>query len=530
MENPVSWLATEAPDYRQRESTIHEVAEKLSEALGKEFVSNDPEILSAYSRDFTITPQRRPNVVVLPGSTEDVQQIIRIANTYRVPVYVLTSGFNHAGSCIARRGGIMVDLKRMNRILRIDEESMTATFEPYVRIAVLYEECNKRFAAEDIMLRPANAITYGSACMMSNVLSGGVAFIALKSGSHAETVVSMTFVTPEGEILKTGPSAIPNVGDVPVLGPGPDVGGMFLGAEGNFGICTEMTLKLFTENPWPRDKTFLLQHVDEQEEGLKDVADLFYAVSRDNFAQALYKGSNRHSAQIAAASDQDVEILIQSLPATIIYCVLTGLDEEEVEIKKRHLVEILERDGKFVEMPEIAKELFFETISKTEEEINRCLVKRCYTGPGRVGRWKGSFQWMAYTIKMENAVEFERKFRAIVNRHWIPTDHYGSHLATTTETALQGPYQYGRTVMLEYDFFYDQGNPEEVKRATVVYDRLHRMMIESGAISCKVVSRSLELQMPQLGEYFRICKRLKKAMDPTGVMSPDTMPISEDYI
>lgn len=66
MENPGSWLATEAPDYRQRESTIHEVAEKLSEALGKEFVSNDPEILSAYSRDFTITPQRRPNVVVLP--------------------------------------------------------------------------------------------------------------------------------------------------------------------------------------------------------------------------------------------------------------------------------------------------------------------------------------------------------------------------------------------------------------------------------------------------------------------------------
>jgi len=530
MELESGWLATESPDYRERESVVGEVRRALEEALGAPYVSADPEILSAYSRDFTITPQRRPNVVALPGSTADVQQVVRIANRYRVPVYVLTSGFNHAGSFIPRRGGIMVDLKRMTRILRIDEESMTATFEPYVRIAVLYEECSKRFACEDISLRPANAITYGSACMMSNVLSGGVAFIALRSGSHAESVVSMTFVTPDGEILRTGPPSLPNVGDVPVLGPGPDVAGMFLAAEGNFGICTEMTIRLYTENPWPRDKIFLLQHVDDKEEGLKDVADLFYAVSRENFAQALYKGSNRHSAQIAAASDQDVDTLLESLPATIVYCVLTGLEEEEIAIKKKRLDEILEANGKFVEMPDFAKELFFETMGKTEEEINRYLVKRCYTGPGRVGRWKGSFQWMAYVVKMEKVPELEKKYRAIVNRYWIPTDYYGSPLATTTETALQGPYQYGRTVMLEYDFFYDQGNPEEVKRAAVVYEKLHRMMIDSGAISCKVVSRALELQMPKLGTYFRICKKLKKTMDPNGIFSPDTMPILEDSL
>jgi FAD/FMN-containing dehydrogenase len=84
--------------------------------------------------------------------------------------------------------------------------------------------------------------------------------------------------------------------------------------------------------------------------------------------------------------------------------------------------------------------------------------------------------------------------------------------------------------MLEYDFYYDQGNPEEVKRASVVYEKLHKMMIDSGAVCCKVVSRALELQMPRLGTYFDLCRRLKKAMDPNGIMSPDTMPIMEDYI
>jgi len=529
MQAPFDPLSTEVTDFQQRESLLRNVLEKIQQAIGEEYASADPAILSSYSRDFTITPLRRPNLVALPGSTEDVQRIIRIANEFRVPVYVLTSGFNHSGSFIARRGGIMVDLKRMDRILRIDEDSMTATFEPYVRIAVLYEECSKRFACEDITLRPANPGTYGSACMMSNVLSGGIAFIALRSGSHPESVVSMTFVTPEGEILKTGPSGIPNVGDVPVLGPGPDVGGMFLAAEGNFGICTEMTLKLFTENPWPRDKLFLLNHVDEREEGLEDVADLFYDATRDNFLQMLYKSSNRHSAQAAAMSGEDVGAIIESLPATIIYCVLTGLDEEEIEIKKKHLDRLLETSGKFTEMPEIAKELFFEAMGMDEKEANRLLLKRMYTA-ARVGWWRGSFQWMAYTVKMEKMAELNRKFKAITNRYWVSPDYYGSPVATTTETALQGPFQYGRCVMLEFDFYWDPGNPEEVKRGTVVYEKLHRMMIESGAINCKVVSRSLELQMPRLGEYFDICKRLKKHMDPKGIMSPDTMPIMEDYI
>jgi FAD/FMN-containing dehydrogenase len=380
------------------------------------------------------------------------------------------------------------------------------------------------------MLRPANPISYGSACMMSNVLSGGIAFIALRSGSHAESVVGMTLVTPEGDILKTGSSAIPQVGDVPVLGPGPGIWGMFLAAEGNFGICTEMTLQLYTENPWPRDKTLFLNPVDGKEEGMEDVAEFFYTVSRDNYTQAFYKASNRHLAQMGASSEQEITAVIESLPAHSLWCVLTGLDEEEIEIKKRHLGAQLKANGKFVEVPESEKKLLFETMNMTEEEANRVFFKRCYTAVGRVGRWKGSFQWTTHAVKMEKIAELEKKYRAIMNRYWISPDYYGSSLATTTDTALQGPYQYGRTVMLEFDFYYDQGNPDEVKRANVVVEKLHRMMLDSGTIALKVGQRTLELQIPRLGTYFDLCKRLKRTFDPNGIMSPDTMPIMDDYL
>ena len=530
MAHPSASLASENPDFAERASLVSEVLAKVREVIGEEYASTDPEILSTYSRDFSITPKRRPNLVALPGTTEEIQAIVRIANTYRMPVYLLTSGFNHAGSFVPRRGGIMLDLKRMNRILRIDEESMTATFQPYVRIAVFYEECSKRFAARDIMLRPANPITYGSACMMSNVMTGGIPFIALTSGSHAESVVGMTLVTPEGEILKTGSSALPNVGDVPVLGPGPDMGGMFLAAEGNFGICTEMTLKLYTENPWPRDRTYYIHPADEAEDDIGDVAEFFYRVTRDNYVQALYKSNNRHFAQAVASSDEEVEALCQSMPVNIMMCVMTGLDEEEMEIKKRHFDEQMEAFGKFVEMAESENQAFLEMMDLTEEEIERLLVKRCLTLPGRVGRWKGSFQWTTHMVKMEKMEAMEKKYRAIMNRYWIPPDYYGSPRSTSTDTALQGPNQYGRTVMLEFDFYYDQGNPDEVKRASVVYDKLQRMGLDAGTLGVKPGCRTYDLQMPRLGTYFDICKQLKRIMDPNGIMGPDTMPIMDDYL
>jgi glycolate oxidase len=106
-------------------------------------VSRNRADLSAYGRDFTIFSGERPNIVVLPETTEQVQGIMKIAYGHKIPVIPLTTGFNHGGLTIPRKGGILVDLKRMNRLLEVDEESMTATFEPGVRMRALWFEAQK---------------------------------------------------------------------------------------------------------------------------------------------------------------------------------------------------------------------------------------------------------------------------------------------------------------------------------------------------------------------------------------------------
>ncbi len=139
------------------------VVAKLKEAIGENWVSDDPAVLTAYSRDFTITPGRWPNVVVLPGSTEDVQKIIKIANEHMIPVVPMSSGFNHGGMAIPRHGGIQVDLlKRMDKILDVDGESLTIRVQPGVRTSLATVATGRTVAVEGRLPRTTTVCVDGS--------------------------------------------------------------------------------------------------------------------------------------------------------------------------------------------------------------------------------------------------------------------------------------------------------------------------------------------------------------------------------
>ena len=145
----------EYPEYGLTVDTLTVVHEKLAEALGPDWVSNDPAILTCYFRDFTARVGKWPNLVAMPSSTEEVQAIMRIAQEYRIPVVPLSTGFNHGGTALPQWGGILVDLKRMDKVLAVDEEGMTITLQPYVGNARVYTKANCCSALEGLLLKPA---------------------------------------------------------------------------------------------------------------------------------------------------------------------------------------------------------------------------------------------------------------------------------------------------------------------------------------------------------------------------------------
>jgi len=209
----------------------------LNDAVGEENVSDRDAILIAYSRDnqWPFVPPHMPDYVVRPKTTEEVQNVLRIANRYRIPIIPMSSGINVRGLCIPTYGGILLELKRMDK-LEIDEEMRAATVQPGVTIARLVAECAKHG------LKPAVPGAPATVSPVSNYMLRGVYHHITSEG--IDQVLTATVVLPTGEILYTGSSAFPNI-DPYFRYFGPDLFGLFQGQPGTMGVVTEMAVKLY---------------------------------------------------------------------------------------------------------------------------------------------------------------------------------------------------------------------------------------------------------------------------------------------
>ena len=96
---------------------VEDILAELQDALGEEWATSDDAVLTGYGRDFTQAVGKKPNIVALPGSTEDVQLVMKLANKYGMPVVPFSTGFNHAGLTLPRTGGILLDLKRIKKMI-----------------------------------------------------------------------------------------------------------------------------------------------------------------------------------------------------------------------------------------------------------------------------------------------------------------------------------------------------------------------------------------------------------------------------
>ena len=220
----------------------------LVDAIGQEYVSNDPAVTQAYTKNFwfeSIPKERqfRPAAIVLPGSVEDVQTIIRICNRFECPFVPVST--NLWTTCIPSGPGyVLIDSKRMDRIMKIDEKNMNATIEPYVTYAQLHSEGIKKGLTLGIPMSSSQV------SVLANHLFCGITGMNHWTGYQHKNILSVEMVLPDGEILEIGSRGLPNAGNFWGEGPGPDLRGLLRGLWGHMGgmgMVTKMTVKLF---PW----------------------------------------------------------------------------------------------------------------------------------------------------------------------------------------------------------------------------------------------------------------------------------------
>jgi len=208
------------------------IVTNLRVILGDERVTDDPLDLLCYSKDASIE-SGVPNVVVFPETTEEVAEIIKIANQEKIPVIPRGSGSNVSGGTIATElGGIVVCLTRMNKILELDEENFQVLVEP----GVICLDLNTHLSRYGLVFPPDPAsdktATIGG---MINENSGGIR--AVKYGVTREWIVRLEVVLPDGRVVWTGNKARKAVS-------GYDLTRLFIGSEGTLGVVTKAWLRL----------------------------------------------------------------------------------------------------------------------------------------------------------------------------------------------------------------------------------------------------------------------------------------------
>ncbi len=506
-------------------SNIKKLKEKLAEALGEGWVSDNPADLNCYSRDFTITSGERPNIVVLPSTVDEVRAIIKLAGEHKVPLVPLSTGFNHGGLTLPRKGGILVDLKRMTRIVRTDEETMTATFEPGVRHRSLYLDMKQIKTYKDITLKPILSGTFGSVSVLSNYVSRGGAACVVKYGFNADLTVGMTWVLPNGELLKVGAPAFPGVGDLGLqFGMGPDIGGMFFNADGAFGICVEITTKLYPE--MPAELFCLVAGMDE--EALPRTMDALYEIARETLAEFTYKG---HAAALAVSmagmadgvSPRTV-LDMGMVPEHPLLILLNGIDDGEVEVKKAALEDIVSRHNLLIIDPSMFGPEFAEVIDTVTLRAGLGISGNIF------GAHIGSFQWTAGYFCLDQLDALTEDYEKLIQKYWKTSDPTISIEQAFTGTDIQGPVPYGRGGGIEFDFWWDPGNPEHVKRATKMLERTTELMFRHGGLPIRNMYGFGELLIPRLGVYTEVLKDMRQCFDPNNLMHPDVLPVTDDYV
>jgi D-lactate dehydrogenase (cytochrome) len=212
-------------------TTIEELVTALRSVLPESQVTSNQTILEQHSRDESYHTPSLPDIVVFPTTTEDVSNVMKIANKYKVPVVPFGRGSSLEGHVIPYHGGITIDFSLMNKVLEVRENDFLVRVQPGVTRSQLNKELKKYglFFSVD----PGADATLGG--MAATNASGTT---SVKYGVMRDQVRDLEVVLADGTVIHTGNLAEKSSS-------GYHLNGLFVGSEGTLGCFTELTLRVY---------------------------------------------------------------------------------------------------------------------------------------------------------------------------------------------------------------------------------------------------------------------------------------------
>ena len=209
---------------------------ELRQIVGDAFLLLDATSLQTYGVD-ALGKGHAPDVVVIPANTDQIASIARLCNAERIPLVVRGAGTGFTGGAVPTRGGVLLSMERLNRILDIDELNLLAVVEPNVINADLQHAVEGQG-----LFYPPDPASLNQSSIGGNVAECAGGPRAFKYGTTKRYVLALEAVLPTGEVINTGSKAVKNV-------VGYDLTQLLVGSEGTLAIITKITLRLLPKPP-----------------------------------------------------------------------------------------------------------------------------------------------------------------------------------------------------------------------------------------------------------------------------------------
>ena len=476
--------------------------ENLIEILGKENVFDDKKTLRKYSSDQSFEIPQTADLVVFAQNVEQVQEVVKYGNRKKIPVVPFSSGLNLHGAAIPKKGGILLNLSKMNRIVDIDEDNWFVVIEPGVTFSQLQDALEKK---ELRAMIPFGAHPDRSALTSWIERDQALASASFEYGN--DLLMDTEIVLPDGELFKTG---LWSAGGKPGSHMGPVRSMLYRfwsAAQGTMGIITKACFKV---EHLPEDRAiYALQF-----ESFKDMIEPLRAIQYNEIGLECFLLNHFNMAALFSlswqipnefpaqrSSSNEFESLRSRVPLWTLLICLNGapvLGAEKIAYQEDALQKISSKMS-LIPYNVTDKEAF---LLKEMLRPWNILKKFCF---------RGSVHDLSFKAPLKRVPEFQKIITETAEKYDYPVEDIGGYIL---------PIERCRAVHCEFDFHCNPDDTDEKDRIKKLWLEASEKLIEAGAFFDRPYGAWADMMYSRTGEYTCKLKELKKELDPNNILNP----------
>ena len=452
-----------------------EIKQALTSILGEENYTESLIDLVSYSYDAS-EHSHRPGCAVWPESADQVSEVLKLADQERIPVIPRGAGTGLSGMAVPARGGIVLDMNHMNRILEISIGDRLAVVQP----GVVYADLERALASYGFFFPPDPA-SGKVATLGGNVATNAGGVKGAKYGTTRDYVLGLQVVLPDGRIMRTGSRAMKSVS-------GYDLTRLFVGSEGTLGVVTEITLKI---NPRPTATSTAMATFDR----LEDAGRAVTGIMQSGIVPSVLEILGRHTIE---AINQNTELSLPEVDALLLV-ETDGYTVEETEYQMSKVIEVFQQNN-----PQEVRKAH----SVEEAEELWMARKSAYAVLARI---KTHFVLEDVTVPMGNVPALLKGIQEISGKHRIQIATFGH--------AGDGN--------LHPQILYDGYDPDQVKAMEAASAELFQLAVDlKGTLTGEHgigLSKAPFMGLEHDPTAMDVMRSLKKMLDPNNILNPGKM-------